>query len=88
MESETTLAKTMEASKEKERYDAACKRLLAEKIILAWIMKNTIKEYAPYSVQEIADRYIEGNPQIGEVPILPDETNPRISSTGMEDLAM
>ena len=41
MGTETTLSKTMAASTEKEQYDAACKRLLAEKIILAWIMKNT-----------------------------------------------
>ena len=85
MGTETTLSKTMAASTEKEQYDAACKRLLAEKIILAWIMKNTIKEYASYSVQEIANQYIEGTPQIGEVPVLPDETNPRISGTGVED---
>ena len=84
MGTETTLSKTMAASTEKEQYDAACKRLLAEKIILAWIMKNTIKEYASYSVQEIANQYIEGTPQIGEVPVLPDETNPRISGTGVE----
>ena len=85
MGTETTLSKTMAASTEKEQYDAACKRLLAEKIILAWIMKNTIKEYASYSVQDIANQYIEGTPQIGEVPVLPDETNPRISGTGVED---
>ena len=51
---------------ENAAYDAACKRLLANKIILAWIMKSCIKEYNHLEVNEIADRYIEGNPQIGK----------------------
>ena len=88
MGAETTLAKTVAASSDKQKYDAACKRLLSEKIILAWIMKNTIKEYAPYTVQEIADNYIEGTPQVGEIPVLPDETNSRITGTGVEDITI
>ena len=88
MGAETTLAKTVAASSDKQKYDAACKRLLSEKIILAWIMKNTIKEYASYTVQEIADNYIEGTPQVGEIPVLPDETNSRITGTGVEDITI
>ena len=80
--------KTVAASSDKQKYDAACKRLLSEKIILAWIMKNTIKEYASYTVQEIADNYIEGTPQVGEIPVLPDETNSRITGTGVEDITI
>ena len=47
---------------DKVRYDAACKRLLSEKIILAWIMKSCLEEYRDYDVKEIARRYIEGEP--------------------------
>lgn len=46
--------------------DAACKRLLSEKVILAWIMKNCLKEYRNCSIQEIMDNYIEGEPQIAK----------------------
>ena len=64
---------------EKAGYDAACKRLLSEKIILAWIMKNCLEEYRDCEVEEIAEKYIESTPQVGEVAVAPDESN-RVSS--------
>ena len=66
MEVENILAKNLTMARENAAYDAACKRLLANKIILAWIMKSCIKEYNYLEVNEIADQYIEGNPQIGK----------------------
>ncbi len=47
-------------------YDEACKRILSEKYILAWIMKSCIDEYSDSSIDDIANKYIEGNAQIGE----------------------
>ena len=38
MELETILAKNIRIADEKAKYDEACKRLLAEKMILAWIV--------------------------------------------------
>lgn len=38
MEIENILAKNITAAGEKAAYDAACKRLLANKVILAWII--------------------------------------------------
>ena len=38
MDIETTIAKNIKIADEGARYDAACKKLLSEKIILAWIM--------------------------------------------------
>jgi len=40
--------------------DAACKRLLAIRIILAWIMKSCLEEYRDFDVNEIAEKFIEG----------------------------
>ena len=37
--------------------DAACKRLLAHKVFLAWIMKTCLKEYQNCSVDEIIEQY-------------------------------
>ena len=37
MNAHTTIAKNIRVSDEKASYDAACKRLLSEKIILAWV---------------------------------------------------
>ena len=82
----TTLSKSIDIVSEKEQYDACCKKILAEKIILAWIMKHTIDVYETYDVQEIAEKYIEGNPHIADVSVFPDETNaPRVIGTGIED---
>ena len=57
---------------DKAKYDAACKRLLSEKIILAWIMKSCMEEFRNSDVKEIAAEYIEGQPQVAEVPVNPD----------------
>ena len=73
MEIENTLAKNITAAGEKAAYDAACKRLLANKIILAWIMKSCLEEYKTHSINEIAGKYIEGVPQIAEATVNPDE---------------
>lgn len=73
MEVENILAKNISAAGDKSAYDAACKRLLANKIILAWIMKSCLEEYRDFSVDEIAEKYIDGNPQIARTALHPDE---------------
>jgi hypothetical protein len=73
MEVENTLSKNITSAGDNASYDASCKRLLANKIILAWIMKSCIAEYRDFDVKEIAEKYIEGSPQISEVVVNPDE---------------
>ncbi len=90
MNTDTTIAKNIRVADEKAGYDAACKRLLSEKIILAWIMKNCLEEYRDCDVEEIAEKYIEGTPQVGEVAVAPDESN-RVSviqGVGNEDTSL
>ena len=70
---------------DKAKYDAACKRLLSEKIILAWIMKSCMEEFRNSDVKEIAAEYIEGQPQVAEVPVNPDEEPSIIRGTDTED---
>lgn len=72
---ETTISKNIRIAKDKAEYDASCRRLLSEKYILAWIMKDCMDEYRDYDVKEIAEKYIEGRPQISEIPVAQDETN-------------
>lgn len=82
----TTIAASIDIAAQKAQLDAACKQLLAEKMILAWIMKSTMKEYHSLSVREIADNCIIGTPDVAHTPVLPDETNAsKISGTGLED---
>ncbi len=90
MNTDTTIAKNIRVTDEKASYDAACKRLLSEKIILAWIMKNCLEEYRDCDVEEIAEKYIEGTPQVGEVAVSPDESNrvSMIQGVGNEDTSL
>ena len=84
---ENTLAKHITAAGESAAYDSACKRLLANKIILAWIMKSCLEEYRECDVKEIAEKYIEGTPQIAQEPVNPDEIvgNEQIQGMNTED---
>ena len=89
MEKETTVARKIRLLSSQARYDKACKRLLAEKIILAWILKSCVEEFQDCDVNEIAARYIVGTPQVGVVPVDPDESNQipegEVAGTGVED---
>lgn len=49
MEQKTTLLQSIDIVEQKERYDTACKKVFAEKIILTWFMKYIMKEDA-YSI--------------------------------------
>lgn len=77
------------ASQNKIRYDETCKRLLSEKIILAWIMKTCLKEYRDLDVEEIATQYIEGMPQIGKMLTVGDISDtPLIHGSATEDVTV
>lgn len=87
---ESTLAKMISAAGEYAAYDAACKRLLAHKSILAWVMKSCLEEFRDCEVEEIAGRYIEGLPQIGQEAVHADENagEMRIRGGPKEDSTM
>ncbi len=72
MVAETTVAESIRIVDEKAAYDAACKRVLAEKIIPAWVMKHCLVEFRDCEITEIAEKVIEGTPQVGEIPVMPD----------------
>ncbi len=85
MDGETTIAQGLHTTNDSAGYDAACKRVLSEKVILARIMKACLAEYKDCDVSEIAEKYIEGHPQVSEVPVLPDESGTIISGMDTED---
>lgn len=90
MKSETTLSKMISTAGEKAAYDNACKRLLSNKEILAWIMKSCLSEYRDCSIQQIAYEYIEGEPQISQVAVHRDESIeiPTIKEENTEDTSI
>ena len=85
MDSETTIAQGLHVTDESAGYDAACKRVLSEKAILARIMKSCLEEYKDCDVGDIAGKYIEGQPQVSAVPVLPDEGGTVINGMDTED---
>lgn len=88
MESVTTIGHGVAAADLGAQYDAACKRLLSEKAILARIMKECLEEFQDIPVTDIENKYIEGTPEIGETPVLPDDATPRIQGAANEDAAI
>ncbi len=75
MQITSTLAKNLSIAEKRAKYDASVKRLLANKEILAWIMKGCLAEYKDCTIKEIAEIYIEKEPEISSVAVNPDETN-------------
>ena len=58
MPMENQLAHAITQTEYDSSYDKAAKKLLANKQILAQIMKNCVNEYSACSVDEIAEKYI------------------------------
>jgi hypothetical protein len=89
METPTSLSANLDIAGSKANLDRACKQLLSEKMILAWIMKTCLAEYKDCTVQEIAERYIEGTPQVAETAVAPNQTNaPKIHGLNTEDTSL
>lgn len=61
MKTENTLARNLDFAADKASYDAACKRLLANKEILAWIMKSCIEEYRGTVLRTLQSIILKGN---------------------------
>ena len=73
MQVKTEIARAMEES-EQPRLDSAAKRILSNKYILAWIMSACVREYKGLDINEIAERYIEGEPKVASAPVHRDES--------------
>ena len=92
MKTQTVLSKVISTAGQKAAYDNVCKKILANKIILAWIMKSCLPEYRDCSIDEIAGQYIEGEPQISKTALHQDEqisdTAPTIKGLNTEDASI
>ena len=88
MEVQNALANRIDTAGEMISYDEACKQVLANKIILAWILKACVREYYDYGVEEIADKYIEGEPEVSKSAVHVDETAEFITGMNTESATM
>lgn len=78
------IARDLEVSGQKTRYDASARRLVAQKSILAYILKSTMDEFKDVSVKQIAETWIEGAPQVGRIAVhqdSPDKEQIRLSGS-------
>jgi len=69
----TLLTENIELADGKKLYDKICKQILSNKLILAWIMKECVTEYQDIAVEDIAKKYIEGDPAVGSINVLTGE---------------
>ena len=78
----TEIKNAITAADAKIQYDTYAKRLLAQKSILANILVKTVAEFKDMNPSEVAN-YIEGDPEIGIVPVELGLTNAeRTNETG------
>ena len=71
---DASIKETVIASDKEAQYDDKAKKLLSHKIILAYILVNTIEEFRGMNPVEVVN-YIEGEPYVSVVPINPGMTN-------------
>ena len=70
----TAITNRITAANDKAQYDEYAKQLIAQKLILAYILVQTIDEFKGMQPEDIVSR-IEGEPLIGVVPVEPGMTN-------------
>ena len=73
MKEKTKLTTHLEQTSEKKLYDASCKRLLSNKMILAYILQGTVKEFEDAKIKDIANTYIEGQTDVSSISVLTGE---------------
>lgn len=81
-----SLSESLDSTEYRAAYDAACKRLLSEKPVLARIVKACIPEFKDIDVKDIESFYIEGTPYVSAVPLHRDTS--RIVGMNTEDASV
>ena len=59
------------------KYDESARSIVAQKSVLAYILKSALDEYAAYTVQEIAEKFIEGEPELRKIAVHQDHPDRR-----------
>lgn len=89
MSSPRGIVTDIEATGLEAQYDATCKRILANRYVLANILKLCVPEFNGYSVKDIAEKYIDTIPGPGSIDLDVDATNKQypdnIVGAGTED---
>lgn len=71
---ENDMAQALNVTDESAAHDATAKKLVANKAILAYILKYTMDEFADTPLKEIP-KYIEGKPKISKIAVMQDHAD-------------
>lgn len=77
----TGLKKMISVTEKVQEYDENVKNILAHKIVLAHILAGTVEEFKGMEPEEIVP-FIEGEPEVGTVPVEPGLTNSSLKIQG------
>ena len=80
---ETYLAETIDIISNKEKYDTSVKMVLADKQIIARILKYSLEEFADYEISDIIKNMDE--PVVSEVRVEPGATNTEVIKKSSEE---
>ena len=78
---DASIKESVKASDKEAQYDEKAKKLLGHKIILAYILVNTVEEFQGMNPEDVV-KYIEGEPYISTVPLDPGMTNTKERKEG------
>ena len=82
---ETNIAQAVDITYDRARYDESIKELLADKQILARILKYTLEEFKETDIKTIIDNIDE--PEVSRIRLEPGHTNTdRIKKCSEEDI--
>ncbi len=70
MEVSTNLAESIEKTQEQSKYGVESRYLLADKQVLARIVKENVREFVKYDL-DVIENCIEGEPQVNEIVVHP-----------------
>jgi hypothetical protein len=83
----TEITKVVTAASNMAQYDEKSKRLLSQKSILAHILVKTVDEFKGMKPRDV-EKYIEGEPYVGQVPVDPGLTNAAKEENGERIVGM
>ncbi len=84
---DTEIINAVSVADMKAQYDDKAKRLLSNKIILAYILIKTVDEFCGMNPNDVAS-YIEGDPFVSIVPVEPGLTNTEKEKDGQRIVGM
>ena len=82
---DASIKEAVRASDKEAKYDEKAKKLLGHKVILAYILVNTVEEFRGMNPKDVV-KYIEGEPYISTVPIDPGMTNTKVKKKKSESI--